>query len=222
MASTYRTPAQRRAALPYGHTPMSATELSTTLEVVDTLSSHDLRRRTSAMVALARGAGATAADMRYLTGEDVSTVADAGTWVSFRRPGFERTVPVSCHFGPELYRLARQARTRTLVGDRGQTTPLPASCPQELAETLQTEVANNHPDLLVTIERLRRAWLVDQLRGALPVRDFLDLTGERSWQTTHDLLDFCPASSLVPTQLARLTGGVDDLELIDLETWGLD
>ncbi|HUY09161.1 MAG TPA: hypothetical protein VMW80_06885 [Candidatus Dormibacteraeota bacterium] len=222
MASTYRTPAQRRAALPYGHTPMSATELSTTLDIVDTLSPPDLRRRTSSMVALARGAGATAADMRYLSGEDVSTIADAGTWVSFRRPGFERTVPVSCQFGPDLYRLARQVRSRSLIGDRGQTTPLPASCPQELAETLQTEVTKDHPDLLVTIERLRRAWLVDQLSGALPVRDFLDLTGERSWQTAHDLVDFCPTSSLEPTQLARLTGGVDDLELIDLETWGLD
>lgn len=201
---------------------MSAAELSTTLEVLDTLSSHDLRRRTSAMVALARGAGATAADMRYLTGEDVSSVADGGTWVSFRRPGFERTVPVSSHFGSELCRLARQARSRTLIGGRGQMTPLPASCPQQLAETLQTEVTKYHSDLLVTIERLRRAWLVDQLSGALPVRDFLDLTGERSWRTAHDLVDFCPASSLELSQLARLTGAVDDLELIDLETWGLD
>lgn len=222
MVTTDRTPAQRRAALPYGHTPMSEADVSAAWDAAQAITPADMSRRVSAMFILARGAGANGADMRYVNGEDVSTVGDAGTWVAFRRPGFERTVPVKCQFSQELQRLARHVRGRSLVGDRGQRAPVPTSCPEQLAEALQAEISKVRTDVLVTIERLRRAWLVEQLAGALPVRDFLQLTGERVSQSIRDLVDFCPSSPLEPIQLARLTGAVSDLELIDLETWGLD
>ncbi|HUY24457.1 MAG TPA: hypothetical protein VMV09_04015, partial [Candidatus Saccharimonadales bacterium] len=126
MVPTDRTATTRRATLPYGRTPMSEAEFSDAWAAADAIQPSELRDRISAMLMLARGAGASAADLRYVAGTDIVTLADAGTWVECRRPGFERRVPVSVRFAEDLQRMARQARRETLIGERGQPLPLPA------------------------------------------------------------------------------------------------
>lgn len=216
-----QTAAEHRATLPFGRLPTSEDELTTVLEAIETISSPELQRRASAAVLLARGAGATEADLRYVRGSDVVAVPHAGIWVAFRRPGFERRVPVAWGFARDLQRLAIKGRRQCLVGPRDRK---PICSSVDVAETvgeLQARTEALSPGALVTVERLRRGWLLERLRDPLSVREFLHLTGERSWTVVRELMPFCPASPSVPAILARTTGAVSDREVLDLAAWGL-
>lgn len=75
---------------------------------------------------------------------------------------------------------------------------------------------------MITIERMRRAWLVEHLNGALPVREFLAMTGQRSLQAVQELADFCAPPDLDAVRISRFMGSVSDAEVFDLSAWGLD
>ena len=222
MTTLDQTFIKRRAALPFGRTPLSEVEFALARETAAHFKPRDLQRRLSAMLLLARGAGASSPDMRYLSGADVSTVPHSGTWVEIRRPGHERRVPVLAKFSDELRQLARQARTGPLLGDRDQPLPLPASAPGRLLEQLVARLCQHRPGSLITIERLRRAWLVEHLNGVLPLREFLTVTGERSLQAVHELADFCSPPDMDAVRISRFMGAVSDAEVFDLSAWGLD
>lgn len=222
MDSLLMAATERRAALPFGETPISDTEASAAWDSLRAVGRTPLTRRILAMFVLARGAGATAADMRSVRGDDIFFVVGAGTWVNLRRRGLERSVPVSARFASVLQSLARRAQNRSLLGTRGQEGPVPMAGVRDVELEMQRLLAKTIPATLVTIERLRRAWLLEQMSSALPVGEFLRLSGERSWQTVYDLLGFCPRSAVDLGQTARLAGGVEDVALIDLATWGLD
>ena len=222
MTSIDQTATRRQAALPFGHTPLPDLEFALAHETAAHFKPQELRRQLSAMLLLARGAGASAADLRYVSGSDISTVPHSGTWVEIRRPGHERRVPVLAKFSDELRQLARQARSRALLGERDQPLPLPASAPSHLIEHLVARLCQHRPGSLITIERLRRAWLVEHLNGALPLREFLTVTGERSMQALHELADFCSPPDMDAVRSSRFMGAVSDAEVFDLSAWGLD
>lgn len=117
MTSIDQTATRRQAALPFGHTPLPDLEFALARETVAHFKPPELRRPLSAMLLLARGAGASADDLRYVEGTDVSLVPHSGTWVEIRRPGHERRVPVLVKFADELRQLARQARSGALLGN---------------------------------------------------------------------------------------------------------
>jgi hypothetical protein len=222
MTSIDQTATRRQAALPFGRTPLPDLEFALARETVAHFKPPELRRRLSAMLVLARGAGASADDLRYVAGTDVSLVPHSGTWVEIRRPGHDRQVPVLAKFSDELRQLARQARTGPLLGDRDQPLPLPAFAPGHLLEQLVARLCQHRPGSLITIERLRRAWLVEHLNGALPLREFLTVTGERSLQAVHELADFCSPPDMDAVRISRFMGAVSDAEVFDLSAWGLD
>jgi hypothetical protein len=222
MTSINETTTRRQAALPFGRTPLPDLEFALARETVAHIKPPELRRRLSAMLLLARGAGASADDLRYVEGTDVSQVPNSGTWVEIRRPGHERRVPVLVEFSDELRQLARQAHSAALLGERNQPAPLPASVPGHLLELLVARLCHNCPGSLITVERLRRAWLVEHLNGALPLREFLAVTGERSLQAVHELDDFCSPTDMNAVCISRIMGAVSDAEVFDLSAWGLD
>jgi hypothetical protein len=212
----------RRATIPFGRTPITGVEFAMARETAAHTKPVDLRRQMNAMLLLARGAGATASDMSYVAGTDVVAVAKAGLWVEFTRPGHERRVPVLHRFADDLRQLARQARGGPLLGTSDQSLPLPASTANGLVQQLLDRLCAHRPGALITVERLRRAWLVEQLTAPLPLREFLQVTGERSLQAIRDLSDFCSAPEIDSLYTARLMGGVGDPEIFDLAAWGLD
>lgn len=222
MTSIDQTATRRQAALPFGHTPLPDLEFALARETVAHFKPPELRRRLSAMLLLARGAGASADDLRYVEGTDVSLVPHSGTWVEIRRPGHERRVPVLVKFADELRQLARLARSGALLGERDQPPPLPASAPSRLLEQLVARLCQHRPGSLITVERIRRAWLVEHLNGALPFREFLTVTGERSLQAVQELANFCSPPDLDAVRISRFMGAVSDAEVFDLSAWGLD
>lgn len=212
----------RRAALPAGRTPISEVEFEAVLEVARRTKPRELSERLTAMALLARGAGASSSDMRYVAGSDVTAIRNAGTWIDFRRPGHERQVPVTAGFAAELLRLARNARGGALIGDRDQSLPLPAATPDCLIEGLLAKTWVCRPGVLITVDRLRRAWIVEQLSGAMPVRNFLQVTDMPSWSVVKELSDFCPSTESSPLVVSRLAGGISGPEFYDLAAWGLE
>jgi hypothetical protein len=222
MTTIDQTFIDRRAALPSGRTPISELEFELVREIARRSRPRALSGRLSALLLLARGAGASSADLRYVAGSDVVTVRDAGTWIDFRRPGHEGQVPVTAEFATELRRLARHAGDSALIGDRGQSPPLPGAIPEHLTEHLLAQLCVHRPAALITVERLRRGWIVEQLCGAMPVRNFLHLADVPSLSVVRELSDFCPAVESTPSVVSRLAGGVVGPELFDLADWGLD
>lgn len=208
--------------LPLGLTPLSEAEFTVARETAEQFKSPAVRRQLSGMLLLARGAGASVSDLRYVCGSDVSTVPGSGTWVEFGRPGHERRVPVLVRFADDLGQVARQARGGPLLGSRDQSLPLPAAAPEVLLEELLARLRPDRPEPLITVERLRRAWLVEHLCGPLPVREFFQLTGESSRQSVRELADFCSPPAMDDARISRLMGAVNDDEAFDLSAWSLD
>ena len=147
MTSIDQTATRRQAALPFGRTPLPDLEFALARETVAHFKPSELRRRLSAMLLLARGAGATASDMRYVVGTDVVAVPKAGLWVAFTRPGHERRVPVLHRFADDLRQLGRQARGGPLLGASDQSLPLPASTANGLVQQLLDRLCAHRPGL---------------------------------------------------------------------------
>lgn len=221
MTVMHSTP-KSQESLPLGRVPLPDSDFDLARQAVGQIRGTDLRRRIMSALVLARGVGASSAELRYVTGEDVSSKERAGTWVEIRYPGRERRVPVLERFADELRQLSLQARGGPLVGAKDHDSPLPGSLPGALMSRLQGELARTHPHACVTIERLRRAWLVEQLGGELPFREYLAFTGETSLRTALDLASFCLPPDLGDARIARLMGAQSAMDMIDLALWDLD
>lgn len=216
-----RTKLELRAAVPLGRVPVSDDEMLAVLEAVDSIPNRHLHDRALSSIALARGAGASQVDLRHVIGSDVVAIPNAGTWVSIRRPSAMRTVPVSWSYADQLRQLARKSRARSLVGPRDAASRCSAGDVCDVIAEVQGRAEKLAPGILVEVERLRRAWLLERLQDQLSVHDFLSVTGERSWTTIRELLQFCPDAKTELAIMARTTGAVSGAALFDLAAWGL-
>ena len=211
----------RRASIPLGRLPMSEHEVSAVLEAVDTIADLRLRARALAAVLLVGGAGATSLELRYVTGRDVVDVPEAGMWVTIGRPGSERTVPILWAYAAQLRQLARNVGGRSLVGQRRGAVPCARADVIQVMDAVQFHADRLVPGIVVSVERLRRTWLLGRMRDPVSVQDFLRMAGNPSWATIRELVPFCQTSDIAPALTARCTGAVSDEALYDLEAWGL-
>jgi hypothetical protein len=200
---------------------MSEYEVSAVLEAVDTIADLKLRARALATVLLARGAGTTSLDLRYVTGRDIVDIPDAGLWVTIGRPRSERIVPVLLAYASQLRRLARNVGGRSLVGQRRGAVPCARADVIQVMDAVQFHADRLVPGIVVSVERLRRTWLLGRMRDPVSVHDFLRMTGDPSWATIRELVPFCQTSDIAPALTARCTGAVSDEALYDLAAWGL-
>lgn len=167
------------------------------------------RRYTRAWILLARGAGLTGADCRWITGDDVVALPSAGTWVVVNRPGAEREVPVLARFADPLEDIAAALGDRCLIG------PGAAPCDDDVPSAIGSNITRavrtaGHPTLVVSTERLRKAWIAEHLAANTPLNTLLAAAGLRSLRTIETLVaDHSPARPTERTQLAWELGAVE-------------
>jgi hypothetical protein len=183
-------------------------ELAYALERAETFRSESTTRFVQAWLLLGRSAGLDGADMRYVAGTDVTARRHAGVWVAVRHPGHEREVPVLAEWADQLRQLAQIAGPDSML----ISGPSPASVGRsnELTSMLARHLDSTHPGLKVTADRLRTAWLADQLRRDVPLRSLLRVAGLRSLRSIERLVSELPAPASSHQELAYQLGGVEE------------
>jgi hypothetical protein len=197
---------RRRIAQSKQMEPVSDHEFAVALQAAETFRSPVTQARVRALLLLCRSAGADAGDCRYVTGTDIYRRQGAGLWVRLRRPGHAREVPVLERFAKPLEELARKAEAGLLVA--GGATPAPISSCNELTDMLKRRMKGQHPGLLISPMRIRKAWLLEQLRTWEKLNAFLQVVGLKSMHSVEDLQRRCPPPSADPADLAAILGGL--------------
>ncbi|MGC2191393.1 MAG: hypothetical protein WA751_03555, partial [Candidatus Dormiibacterota bacterium] len=165
--------------------PITDAQFETVMAVARTFRSPAMREFMSAMLLMGRGAGADGADMRYVSGRDVFRLPRAGVWIRISRPGHERQVPILRSLAPELLGLAEQAGERSLLTDG--PAPCYADRAAQLSHILTERVVIRRSGFRVSPERLRAAWITEQLLAEVPLKLLLQSTGLRSLSTVSRL-----------------------------------
>jgi len=186
--------------------PTSDSDFLILLNAADTFRHPRTSDYVRALLLLCRGAGVDGYEARYVLAGDVYRRHGAGLWVSIRRPPNEREVPVLARFQAELERLALRAGSHALIG--GLQTPAPYTRPGNLIDVLKRRLRGQHPDIDVSTERLRRAWLLEQLTNLPELSVFLKACGYRTMHGLEALQRRCPPLSADPVRDAHLLGGV--------------
>jgi len=127
--------------------------------------------------------------MRFVAGTDIRRGAAGALWVSVRRPGYERRVPVLLRFASELERLARLAGDKSLLA--AAPPPTKEGQPNEMTSALWRRYRAVHPGLEVSAQRLRKAWIAEHL-SQLPLGVLLEAAGLTSYRAIESLMEFCP------------------------------
>ena len=199
-------PPKRDVELPKAVEPVTDDDFAIALQAAQTFRNPKTQDRVSAMLLLTRGAGADGADCRYVTGLDVFRRERAGLWVRLSSPGRSREVPVLARFAQPLEDLALKAGSGLLISGRPSLARYGTS--SLLSEMLRRRLAAQHPQLIITPSRLRRAWYVEQLMTWEQLHVFLRAAGLKSMRAVEDAEVFCPAPTDDPIRLAEFLGGV--------------
>jgi hypothetical protein len=167
------------------------------------------RRFTRAWLLLARGAGLNGADCRWITGDAVVRVPSAGTWVIVTRPGAEREVPVLSRFADGLEDIASPLGSQCLIGQG--VPPCDDDVPSSIGSNITRAVrAAGHPTLVISTERLRKAWIAEHLAANTPLNTLLAAAGLKSLRTIESLVaEHSPARPDERTQVAWELGAVE-------------
>lgn len=169
--------------------PVSERDFGLALRVCQTFRSPATQRHTTAYLLLARGAGLGGADMRFVAGTDIRRGAAGALWVSVRRPGHERDVPVLRRFSRQLEHLARLAGEQSLLV--AAPPPTVEGQPNEMTSMIERRCRAGMPGLLVSAQRLRKAWIAEQLSN-MPLGALLEAAGLNSFRAVDGLIEFCP------------------------------
>lgn len=203
----------RRGATPEAGTltPLSDRDFRIAMRAAATFRSNTTSHRTRIWLALGRGAGLSGADMRWVTEANIEARPGAGTWVIVTRPGSEREVPVLERFADEIHSLTAELAPGALIA--AGAAPCDADVPSAIGSTLTRAIrAGGHDDLLVSVERLRKAWLAEHLGQYTPLNTLLAAAGLTSLRSLEALVsEYAPArpddSASVARQLGALAGG---------------
>ncbi len=186
--------------------PVTDSEFAIALNVAEVFRSPATRDHVRGLLLLCRAVGADASDCRFVTGRDVFRRRQAGLWVRLSAPGRAREVPVLERFASDLEELARRAGRGLLVS----SSPAPGKqcvC-NELTDMLKRRMKGQHPGLLISPMRLRKAWLLEQLVTWEKLNVFLQVAGLKSMHSVEFLQTKCPKPTKDPIRLAELLGGV--------------
>jgi hypothetical protein len=185
--------------------PISDADFLVALNAADTFRHPRTTDYVRALLLLGRGAGVDGYEARYVLASDVHRRRGAGLWVSIRRPPNVREVPVLARFQVELERLALRAGSHALIG--GLETPAPYTRPGNLIDVLKRRLRGQHSHIEVSAERLRRAWLLEQLTNLPELSVFLEASVYRTMHGLEALQRRCPQLSADPVRDAYLLGG---------------
>ena len=170
----------------------------------------ETRHSTLAVLALGRGCGLMAKDMRYVTGDHIEAKPYAGTWVHVTTPNAERSVPALARFAADLKRIAAARGPRPLIAYSGNT-PTSPTIPRVLTWNLTLRLRRSGiTSALVNTGMLRKAWLAEQLENNTPLKLLMEAGGVSSLRCLEELLTrFAPESSedLSDARRARRLGG---------------
>lgn len=169
----------------------------------------ETRHSTLAVLALGRGCGLMAKDMRYVTGDHIEAKPYAGTWVHVTTPNAERSVPVLARFAGDLKRVAAARGSRPLIAHNGKA-PTSPTVPQVLTWNLTLRLRRSGlSGALVNTGMLRKAWLAEQLESNAPLKLLMDAGGVSSLRCLEELLTrFAPEpGNMSDARHARLLGG---------------
>lgn len=172
-------PASPRLSRERAKAPYSQAHIAAYLALCDAQPTEARRMRGSGLVCLSAGAGLVGADLKAVTGTDVTTRC-GGVVVEVRDGRCPRAVPVLARYHDRLFQAARFAGERLVIGGtstsrRNVTTPLTgALCG-----------GTGLPRL--TISRLRATWLVE-VAQTIGLRAFMDAAGITCSQRLGDLV----------------------------------
>jgi len=166
------------------------------------------RRHTRAVLLLARAVGADGADLRWITGDDITRRPAAGTWIHINHPTRGRHVPVLERYADAIEDLAEGRGPRTLIGD--QDPPSASNAASTLTSLINRAMLLRRPKRVsVSPERLRKAWIAEQLGANVPLNTLLAAAGLSSLRTIETLVrDHSPASPARSEHLAFELGGI--------------
>lgn len=186
--------------------PISDQDFAIAWQGASTFRSQETCRAIQAMLLLARGAGVDGVETRFVAGSDVLRRPSAGLWVRIGGGARPREVPVLVRFQGDLQRLARIAGAAPLLG--GGSVPTAYGRANELSDTLKRRLRPMYPRFMVSCSRLRKAWLLEQLRHWPELQIFLHAAGLKSMHGLEHLLELCPAVAAEPAEVADALGAV--------------
>jgi hypothetical protein len=172
-------PAVQRLGRERAKAPYSKAQITSYLALADNQPTEARRHRAAALIGLSAGAGLTGADVKAVTGHDV-TRRSGGVVVEVRGGRHPRVVPVLVRYHCGLVDAATWARGRLLIGGtsparRNVTSPLTASLSGGL-------------DLpRIEISRLRATWLCE-VAAHIGLRAFMEAAGITCSQRLGDLV----------------------------------
>lgn len=200
---TRRTGAPEAPELP----PLEDWAFDLAMAEVPAFRNPETRLNLRALLVLGRSAGLDGSEMCHVTGTDVVSEPGAGTWVRVRRSGREREVPVLARFADLAEDLAHARGERCLIAN--VLAPCDPSQPGSLAKQLTRSLARHGHDVRLSPERLRKAWLVEQVAANVPIPTFLAAAGLTSLRTLESLLPWAPQPPSSKAHLAYELGGVE-------------
>lgn len=166
------------------------------------------RANTRALLLLARGAGCDGADLRWITGNDITHKPGAGTWVNIRNPKSPRTVPVLARFASQLEDLAIARGDRPMLAADSDG-PINSSAPSQIAGVISRSLERAKIPGRIQVEGLRKAWIAEHIAASAPLLTLMQAAGVRSLRTFDDLLtEHAPLPATNPIHLAYELGGI--------------
>ena len=184
--------------------PYTAAEEAALLRALRTQRRSTTGQRVRLVVALARGAGARAVDLRHATIADIDDRNNSGIWVTLGSGHRRRTVPV---------RRAYEAMVRKAITGRAPHEPVCGSAARNAVNGLLAQVdllGSDTPDR-IQVSRLRTAYIANLMLEAIPLAVLLKAAGLTSARTLTGIYEVCGLahSSVVTEALAGDTAQGD-------------
>ena len=188
--------------------PVQDWEFDLALEACTRFRDPRTRRHARAALHLARAVGADGADLRWITGDDVTRRPAAGTWIHIAHPTRSRDIPVLERFADAIEDLADGRGPQSLIADH--VPPTASNASSALTGLINRALRRGRPHrVTVSPERLRKAWLVEQLGANVPLNTLLDAAGLTSLRTLETLVrDHGPAAPTRAEHIAFELGGI--------------
>ena len=197
---------RRRAHAAASPIPASSDQdVALALSAAQTFRSRSLRNHAQALILLCRAAGLNGGDCRMVAGTDITRSLGPGLWVTVRGTRGTRAVPVLRRFAADLEALALQAGESSLIFDGHP--PAPPSRPASLTDQLIRKLSGQSPRMRVTPGRLRKAWMLEQLKSWEKLPVFMTAAGVTSMRAVDELLVECRGASTDLARAAELLGG---------------
>jgi len=161
--------------------PYSAEEMAAIVRIAQVQGNDSLARQVAFILAACRGAGASATELRDLTGSSIQDLGENGMLITLGSGERKRTVPIRQDWETMMRRGVEGLRPNSLAVGKIQDRRNIAS---EIFERT-TGLGSNAPKL--DASRLRTTYIAELMSEAIPIQVILHATGLLSARTLTDL-----------------------------------